>query len=851
MRILIGTAFFLVLGIHSIAGQISLADIFTDSMVLQRDHPIHFWGKGIPDKTIHVQFSGEKRETLVRRDSSWQIQFKKQHANPVPRSVEITDGTDKITLSNILIGDIWLCIGQSNMEWPMENEQHFEDELQNADQPMLRFYNASYAGQNIYNEVFTDSVLKLLNKRDFFKGNWAVSDSISIRTMSAVGYYFGKEISKKEKVPIGLINMAIGGAPIETFIGRKSLKDDFRLSGKVKGNWLANDELPIWIRERGKQNVGSLEDPPGDTLGPNHAFKPGFAFSAGIAPITQMPIKGILWYQGESNAQEIERVKEYGELQKLMIADYRTKWKQPQMPFYWVQLSSIDSFYYKSQYWPEFRNEQRKLLDEIEYGGMAVTSDIGAKNDVHPPNKRDVGKRLARWALSKTYGKNGVPSGPLPISAEYKNDEILLNFKYTANGLTTADEEKVSGFSLDGKQEVPAKLNANTVQIKSPEKPEFVYYGWQPYSLGNLVNSEEIPASTFKLKIDNRNLQDNLKWHSLNDYTVRGKIKNPETQPFQRLPESMQSAVRPRVWQLSRNAAGLYLEFRTTSPNIEIAYQVEGEIALPHMPATGVSGVDLYGLEKDGSWTWARGNYSFGDTISYRFKDLKPTSNNMPRCYRLYLPLYNTVKWMKLGISGNAQFKPTALDGAKKPIIVYGTSIAQGACASRPGMAWTGILGRKMQRQVINLGFSGNGRLEPEITAVMSKTEASVYILDCMPNFRENGPLGPKTAKKRLKQAVLDIRKKHPRTPIMIVEHAGYSDGGLQPARERGYSVLNAATRDVFEEMTNEKIANLYLLTKEEIDLGIDSFVDGTHPNDHGMLRYAEAYLMKIMEIER
>ena len=501
MKFYLGIIFFFFCGIQIILAQLSLPDIFTDDMVLQRDKPIQFWGKGNPTSEVEVLFAGETKRTEIYKDSTWSIILNKRKANPKPQSIEITSGTKKIVLSNILIGDVWLCIGQSNMEFPMQKEIHFEEERQNADLPLLRFFNTTYAGKNIYNQTFTDSVLRMLNRKNFYQGKWDISDSTSIKQMSAVGYYFGKKILEKEHIPIGLINMAIGGAPIETFIDYNAMAGNPRFSEKVKGNWLDNDSLPVWVRERGHQNLDDTPAYKKDSRH-NHAYMPGFAYSAGIAPLTKMPIKGILWYQGESNAQEIGRVNEYGELQKLMVKEYRDQWNDSKMPFYWVQLSSIDTARYDSKYWPKFRDEQRRLLNEIKYSGMAVCSDIGAKNDVHPVDKKEVGNRLARWALHQTYSEQIVPSGPLPKKAIYRNGKILIKFDYATNGLKTSNGKAVRGFSLDGKNEIPANLMDNTVEITTSLKSEFVYYGWQPYSIGNLVNSEELPTSTFKIKVE-------------------------------------------------------------------------------------------------------------------------------------------------------------------------------------------------------------------------------------------------------------------------------------------------------------------------------------------------------------
>lgn len=481
--------------------QLQVADIFTSNMVLQRNQPITIFGKGTPGTKISINFSGSTQETVVLPDATWLATFKKQKANSHPQALTVSDGKETIELKNLLIGDVWICSGQSNMEWPMNREMHFEEAIKNAGQPLIRLYNTSFAGKNIYNQLFSDSVRSLLNKNDFYKGKWQECDSNTFKTMSAVAYYFGKSIAEETNVPIGLINYAIGGAPIETFISKEALQNHPEFSKKLSGNWLYNNHLPEWIRERGLQNLGNNNNGFGDELGMNHAFKPGFAYEAGIETMLPMPVKGIIWYQGESNAQETERVKEYRELQKLLIENYRNSFHQPNMPFYYVQLSSIDTAKYRSALWPEFRNEQRLFLNEVKHTGMAVSTDIGFKNDVHPTNKKDVGERLARWALRYTYKKKQVlPSGPLPVKARYKNGEIIIQYKFTGMGLH-ASGDTLKGFSLNGIEEVEAVIQKDKIIIQADEKPTYLFYGWKPYTEANLVNSENLPASGFKLRV--------------------------------------------------------------------------------------------------------------------------------------------------------------------------------------------------------------------------------------------------------------------------------------------------------------------------------------------------------------
>lgn len=482
--------------------QIQVAKIFSDHMVLQRDQPVHVWGKASPGKTIVISFSGVSKSIAVKPDSTWSVYFSKQKANTQPQAIRIEDGKETLVFNDILIGDIWLCSGQSNMEWPMEKEMHWDKEKFDTNQPLIRFTNPPPAGRYVYGVPYPDSLNQRLTKDRFYLWNgWSGCDSQTIKSMSAVAYYFAKQIVSTQNIPIGLINLSIGGAPIETFIRQEALESSKQFSAKIKGNWLVNDHLPEWVRERGKQNVGKNVSGYGDESGLNHAYKPGFAYSAGIVPILPMPIKGVLWYQGESNALEMPRVKEYKDLLHLLIEDYRNRWNQPTMPFLWVQLSSIDTLKYHSQYWPQFRNEQRKLLNEVKHGGMAVSSDIGFRDDVHPTDKKSVGERLARWALHFTYKKNIVPSGPLPLKAKYINGNIVIRFRYAENGLRTANGKSVTGFSTNGKTETEAIIQTKKIIIAVKEKPSFIYYGWQPFSTGNLVNAEGLPASTFKMKV--------------------------------------------------------------------------------------------------------------------------------------------------------------------------------------------------------------------------------------------------------------------------------------------------------------------------------------------------------------
>ncbi|MCF0042838.1 SGNH/GDSL hydrolase family protein [Dyadobacter fanqingshengii] len=328
------------------------------------------------------------------------------------------------------------------------------------------------------------------------------------------------------------------------------------------------------------------------------------------------------------------------------------------------------------------------------------------------------------------------------------------------------------------------------------------------------------------------------------------EVKNP----YDRLPARAEKQVREQVWGLSNQSAGLMLRFRANSAEISVRYVVNGKHALPHMPATGVSGVDLYAISSDGDWRWCAGKYTFGDTITYTFRGLEPNDSyhQRGREYRLYLPLYNSVKWLEVGAPEGTAFTPLATR-PDKPIVIYGTSIAHGACASRPGMAWTAILGRKLDHPLINLGFSGNGRLEEEVVSIVSEIDAKIFVLDCLPNLtiRPDSKLGItiEDVKNRILATTRALRKKHPNTPIVLASHAGYTDEDMNPQSKHFYSEVNETLKEAFAQLKSEGVRQIFIIPKADFGQDIETMVDGTHPNDLGMMRYAEGYEKHLRQI--
>ena len=316
-------------------------------------------------------------------------------------------------------------------------------------------------------------------------------------------------------------------------------------------------------------------------------------------------------------------------------------------------------------------------------------------------------------------------------------------------------------------------------------------------------------------------------------------------QTYVRLPDRAQPEIREAVWNLSRNSAGLAIHFYSNSPQIKVRYGVNGGYAMPHMPSTGVSGIDMYRIDSDGKWDICTGNYAFGDTVQYSFYDLgKDKYHNRGGEYRIYLPLYNTVNWLEIGVEDGSEleFIPQS---PEKPIVLYGTSIAQGACASRPAMAWSNILQRSLGYPLINQGFSGNGKLEKEVLKYICELDARLYILDCIPNLTNTSP---EKVTELVIAAVKQIRETRT-APILLVEHAGYSNAKTNTKTFEEYNKVNEASRKGFDALKAEGVKDIFYLSNEEIAFPGDGWVDNVHPSDFGMQQQASIVEKKVREI--
>lgn len=469
--------------------EVKLAPIFSDNMVLQRNKSIVIWGKGTPNNRVTVTIGKASESTVVQNNGAWQAILPAMPAGG-PHTIKVDDGVTTKAISNILIGEVWLCSGQSNMAFELSQSHEAELAIENANNNQIRLYNMKEIAATD-NSEWDDDVLNKINELQYYNPTtWTISSKQSAAKFSAVGYYFGVMLQKELNVPIGLIHNAIGGSTTESWIDRYTLEHNPILVDLLY-NWSNNDFIDSWVRGRASINTKQSDNPH-----QRHPFHPAYLFESGIAPINRLNIAGVIWYQGESNAHNVEL---HEELLPSLVRSLRNTWNDDQLPFYYAQLSGMK---FGRETWGHFRDSQRRLLYNIPNSGMAVTSDIGEENDVHPTKKKEVGERLARWALADTYNKSLVKSGPLLDNIEIVGNTIVVRFQHVKK-LKTSDNKPVRELEIAGRNKIykPAtaiiKGNALHVSSNEVEHPYFIRYAWSSFSEGNLVNEKQLPASTF------------------------------------------------------------------------------------------------------------------------------------------------------------------------------------------------------------------------------------------------------------------------------------------------------------------------------------------------------------------
>lgn len=498
-----------------LAADVTLPSIFSDNAVLQRDQPLPVWGKASPGERIEVSLGKSRGSTKAGSDGRWQVVLDPQPLSAEPLSLSVA-GKNRITRENILLGDVWLCSGQSNMDWGLGGCEVPED-ISAADHPEIRHFRVAYNFAN--------------RPADDVTGNWSVCTPASVHGFTAVGYYFARKVHAETGVPIGLLTSSVGGTNIELWISQARLLgtpalESYAAQMRESLDRYQEELVAILPAARIWADAGLAASKAGKPV-PMPPAWPEYPFGERmmrprcvtlhqgmIAPLVPMSLRGVLWYQGENNSDD----RLYVEKKKALVEEWRELFRNPELPFYFVQLAAWQQpdGDPAGGGWGPVRDLQRRCL-AIPHTGMACAIDIGDAEDIHPKNKYDVGERLALWALRNEYGRKGlVVSGPLFREMKTAGDSIVLHFDSTGSGLMTGRKvgrqpvieepgAKLRRFAIAGEDRrwvwAEAVIEGDTVRVRSPEvpRPVAVRYAHSSNPEGaNLYNRDGLPASPFR-----------------------------------------------------------------------------------------------------------------------------------------------------------------------------------------------------------------------------------------------------------------------------------------------------------------------------------------------------------------
>jgi sialate O-acetylesterase len=489
--------------LHS-SGEVSLPAMFSEHMVLQSGVPVPVWGWADPGEEVTVTIGQQTKTTKAGANKKWGVKLDPLSVGEPQRL--IVKGRNTIEIADVLVGEVWLCSGQSNMAFTVGKAMNFEQEKTAADLPKIR--------------MFTVLSGTAPQPEEMCGGKWAVCSPETVASFSAAGYFFGRELHAKLKVPVGLIHSSVGGTAIESWTSLEAQKDVPRLKFMFD-DW--DKRIAAWDPEqaKGKRERQKLEEkaeadkakaggkkPKPASRVPmdpkRDQNRPANLFNGKISPLIPYAIRGAIWYQGESNASTVERASAYQLQLKLLIADWRKRWAT-EFPFAWVQLPEYTAR--SPEGWALVREAMLKSL-QVPGTGMAVALGLGDAKDIHPKNKQEVGKRLAIWALAEVYAPTGakpenrVSTGPLYATHKISGKEVSITFTQ-APGLMARDGE-LKGFTIAGEDKewkaATAKIANGSVVVSHPEvaKPAAVRYAWACNPEFNLFNAAGLPASPFR-----------------------------------------------------------------------------------------------------------------------------------------------------------------------------------------------------------------------------------------------------------------------------------------------------------------------------------------------------------------
>ncbi|MCS7314129.1 MAG: sialate O-acetylesterase [Bryobacterales bacterium] len=486
----------LCLALALLRADVRLPALISDHMLLQRDLPLRIWGWAEPGEQVTVRLAGQTTETVADSAGRWEVWLRPMAAGG-PHEL-VVRGRNTISVRDVLVGEVWVASGQSNMAWPVERSRDPEKEAAAANYPRIRLFKV---GLKTSEEPLED-----------VEGAWQPCNPETVKGFSAVGYFFARHLHERLGVPVGVIQSAWGGTPAQAWTSRATLVSEPTLQTfliewnralvnwpRAKRRW--EEGLRDWERRAAEAKREGREPPPRPSQppGPGHPHTPAGLFNAMIHPLTPYAIRGAIWYQGESNATPHAHL--YRTLFEAMIRDWRQAWGLGDFPFLFVQLASYGNAPPEG-YWSIVQEAQLKAL-ELRNTAMAVTIDIGEEKDIHPKNKQDVGLRLALAARALVYGEKIVYSGPIFRQLTREGDRLRLWFDHAGGGLR-ARGGSLKEFLVAGADRVfhpaHAAIEADTVVVWSAEvkEPVAVRYAWANFPEATLFNAEGLPASPFR-----------------------------------------------------------------------------------------------------------------------------------------------------------------------------------------------------------------------------------------------------------------------------------------------------------------------------------------------------------------
>jgi sialate O-acetylesterase len=478
---------------------VRLPAVFSDHMVLQQGALVPVWGWAAAGEEVTVSIAGQAKKASANAEGKWSLKLDPLAAGgPLTLTVQ---GANMLAVKDVLVGEVWLGSGQSNMAMTVNRALNFEEEKSAAHLPQVRMFTVARGAS--------------AKAKDDCQGSWVVCTPETVGLFSATAYFFGRELHKTLGTPVGLINSSVGGTPIESWISPEAqhasaeLKPFFEAQAKedakfdpVAAKAQYEKALVRWQEAVAKAKAAGQPLPrkPQDPVAVRaRKGDVGGLFNGMIAPLIPYALRGVIWYQGEANTAPTKS-QFYQHQLPLLVKDWRSRWGQGEMPFGWVQLPNYEA---SARDWPIVQEAMLKSLS-VPNTGMAITIDIGEAKDIHPKNKQDVGKRLSLWALATVYGKDVPSSGPLPEALQVRGREAVVSFKHAYEGLAAKGDE-LKGFEIAGADGAwhpgQARIEGSQVVVVSPTvaSPAAVRYAWDDNPVCNLYNGAGLPASPFRL----------------------------------------------------------------------------------------------------------------------------------------------------------------------------------------------------------------------------------------------------------------------------------------------------------------------------------------------------------------